>query len=318
MNTLRAFQGTATAFSVTLSPPTADFPAAPTLVADVHRGDGRAPVATVPATWADTATDLITVVMPGAITASLAAGNYLLSVRLADESAYLSYDALTVYPGTAGAAPLRSLIAPSEALGIIPEIKGDLGQLDGLAGLLEAATDACELYCDRTLVLDDYDRTWPYESWTAAQYLSLEHPVASIASVSVGPAGWPIAAGDYVETTRYDLDARTGQLRVDAASWGDTGFITGRPRGRLIRVVYRAGYAIDPADVALGVPPVPKDLRSACLMVAVAIRESAKTSGPTQQQGMSGMYYTKNINETAIPAPARAILDRYARQWGVA
>lgn len=321
MNTLRAFQGTDTAFSVTLSPATVDFAGGPALVADVHRGDGRAPVATVTATWTNTATDLITVVLPGTVSADIPPGNYLLSVRLADETAYLSLDALVVYPSTAGTAPLRSLIAPSDAIGVIPEIKGDLGQFDGLTWLLESAATACEAYCDRKFVLADYDQTWPYEPWSAVHYLNLEHPVASIAAVSVGSAGWPIVAGDYTTTTRYDLDTRTGQLRVDSSSWGDTGFITGRPAGRLIRVVYRAGYAIDPTDVALGVPPVPKDLQSACLMVAIAIRESAKTAGPTQQQGItgaSGGYYTKNINETAIPAPARAILDRYARQWGVA
>lgn len=296
-----------------------DFATAPELVAEVHRGDGRAALATLAATWADPATDLIAVAFPGTASAGLAPGNYLLSVRLASEAAHLSYNPLVVYPGTAATSPVRSLIAPSQCLGVIPEMQGDLGQVDALPWLLEAATVACERYCDMALVVTDFDYLTGHDR--RGEINLRGRPVYDF-RIRANP-GTGTGISDYTEAlTDYLLAAEFGSVEFEGHTGGfltDYGQTTvGRRHRRLVRLTYRAGYAIDPIDVVLGIEPVPKDLQSACLMVAIANRESAKTAGPTTQQGLSGMYYTKSATETAIPAPARALLDRYSRAWGVA
>lgn len=318
MNTLRAFQGVDTAFSVTLSPEAVDFPDAPALIAEVHKGDGRPALVTLTPIWHLTATDTITVPFPGT---TLPPGNYFLSARFADSTAYLSYDALVIYPGTAYTAPIRSLIAPSDAIGVIPDFKGDLGQMDGLTWLLETATVACENYCDMVLVLTDVDRLVTHHRHDRAA-IGLDGRPAYDFQARTNPdpsAGSDIALfTDVVDDTTYHLDVRRGEVLF--RRW-HVPIVVGQHRHGLIRTTYRAGYAIDPIDVADGVLPVPKDLQSACLMTAISIRESARTAGPTQQQGRTGAggaYYTKNSTEIAVPTPARALLYRYSREWGVA
>lgn len=323
MNTLRAFQGTDAAFDVTLTPESVDFTTAPALVAELHRGDGREPVATVTPTWQNTATDTVVVPLPGATTAALAPGNYILSVRTVDDSAYLSYDALVLYAGTAGATPLRSLIAPSDAFGLIPEFKDDLSQVDNLPFLLESATVACEEYCEMKLAITDVDNL-VYRHRHDYGWLGLAgRPVYDFqARTNPDPATWSDITHYTTALDDLVLDAERGEVRLwyrhgHGSFINDTLYI-GHPHRQRIRLTYRAGYAIDPIDVDLGVEPVPKDLQTACLGVAISIREGTRTAGPTLQQGRSGSYYTKSATETVIPAAIRPILDRYARAWGVA
>lgn len=258
---------------------------------------------------------------PGTVSSSLAPGNYFLSTRLADSSAYLSWDPLVIYPGTAATSAVRSLIAPSDALGVIPEMKADLGQIDALTWLLEAATVACENYCDMSLVVTDFDYLAPHGR---RDEINLRGRPVYDFQLRTNPG---TVDGDDISLftdvfTDYQLEAEFGTVDFFGRSGtflNDWGHVTaGRHNRGMVRLTYRGGYAIDPIDVVAGVLPVPKDLQSACLMVAIAIRESAKTAGPTLQQGMSGMYYTKSGTETAVPLPARALLDRYSRQWGFA
>jgi hypothetical protein len=327
VNTLRAFQGTDAAFDVTLRPESVDFTTAPALVAEVHRGDGREPVAAVTPTWANTSTDLVTVPLPGTTTAALTPGNYILSVRTVDDSAYLSYDALVLYPGTTGATPLRSLISPSDAFGVIPDFKDDLSQFDGLSWLLEAATVACEEYCEMALAITDVDKLI-YRRRHDYGWLGLAgRPVYDFqARTNPDPATWSDIAQYTTALDDLVLDADRGEVRLwyrhgHGSFINDTYFI-GHPHHQRVRLTYRAGYAIDPIDVDLGVAPVPRDLQTACLGVAISIREGTRTAGPTLQQGLSGSgrgsYYTKSGTETVIPSAIRPILDRYARAWGVA
>lgn len=319
MNTLRAFQGTDVAFDVTLAPESVDFPAAPALVAEVHRGDGRPALVTLTPVWQFTATDTITVSLPGTATADLPAGNYILSLRLADNAAYLSYNALVIYAGAAGATPLRSLIAPSECMGIIPEFKGDLSLIDNLTWLLEAATVACEEYCEMALVVTDVDKL-VYRPRHDYGWLGLAgRPVYDFrARTNPDPSTWSDIAQYTADLDDFVLDAERGEVRL----WYRHGrIVVGDRHQARVRFTYRAGFAIDPVDVALGVEPVPKDLQSACFAVAISIREATRTAGPTLQQGQhgqTGTYYTKSATETVIPSAMRPILDRYARAWGVA
>ena len=107
----------------------------------------------------------------------------------------------------------------------------------------------------------------------------------------------------------YGFDPRTGKIDlcgVAGGSWYHPRRTVSSSLARSIRRTYAAGY-----------DPVPNDLRSACGMLAIAIREASKVAGPVQQQGLNDRYYT--VAPTVdIPAPARAILDRYADEWGVA
>lgn len=316
MNTLRAFQGTDVAFSVTLSPETVDFPDAPALVAEVHKGDGRPALVTLTPTWQFTATDTITVSLPGTATANLPPGNYILSLRLADNAAYLSYDALAIYAGTLEASPIRSLIAPSECMGIIPEFKGDLSLVDNLTWLLEAATVACEQYCEMALVITDVDKLVYRHRHDYGWFGLAGRPVYDFqARTNPSPFTWSDIAQYTEDLDDFVLDAERGEVRL----WYRHGPIAvGSHHHARVRFTYRAGYAIDPIDVDLGVEPVPKDLQTACLAIAISIREGTRTAGPTLQQGVTGSYYTKSSSETVIPSAIRPILDRYARAWGVA
>jgi len=399
MNTLRAFQGTDTAFSVTVSPVTVDFTAAPALMAEVHRGDGSPAVATVDATWIDPTTDKCAVAMPGPTTKDIEPGHYFLSVRTADGSAQLSYDTLVIYGAPEATASIRSLVTPAEMIGVIPEILADLRQLDAIAWLVAAATEACEDYCDRPLMPTTYDevafgwisggphrtrlRSWPVQSLRLQAHprvaLELTAPPSSTrGTVSITPnsetdlsigsldlssppipdasliaanyatladlaaaatlAGWkattnyptyatsdivamdgPITLGAkygariYLfadDLDGYRFDARTGEIditNVVRSGWLESWVSTDRGHyAHAVRRTYRAGYQ-----------PVPKDLKTACIMMAIHLREASKTSGPVQQQGMVGKYYTL-APTVDIPLPLKAILDRYASTWGFA
>lgn len=314
MNILTAFQGVDTAFSITLSPSTVDFPAAPALVGEIHRGDGRAALATLTPTWANTATDLITVPIPGTVTATLEPGGYFLSVRPEDSSTQLSFDVLNILASPGGLAPLRSLVAPSEAVQLLPDLLPNLPQFSALPDLLASATELIEAECERKLILADFDGAWAAEPY-GYSYIDLEFPVISIASVSTGPSGWPIVPGDFAATTRYDLNSWTGKLRVDPYYWSGSG---DRIDGRLIRVVYRGGYAIEPADIALGLEAVPRPLRKACCMVARSIQEGALTAGPVKTQTVRDRSYTKTENPLAVMDEIMPLIRAYKRNWVVA
>jgi hypothetical protein len=324
VNTLRAFQGTDVAFSVTLSPDTVDFPEAPALVAEIHKGDGRPALARLTPTWQFTATDTLTAMLPGAVTLGIPPGNYILSTRKADESAYLSYDALVIYAGTSDASPIRSLIAPGECMGIIPEFKGDLSLIDNLTFLLEAATVACEEYCEMSLVLTDVDRIIYRHRDDYGWFGLAGRPVYDFqARTNPDPTTWHQVAQYTEDLQDFVLDAERGEVRLwyGCGSFINDTYRIGYPHHQRVRLTYRAGYAIDPVDVAGGIEPVPKDLQTVCFAVAISIREATRTAGPTLQQGQhgqTGTYYTKSATETVISSAIRPILDRYARQWGVA
>jgi hypothetical protein len=96
-----------------------------------------------------------------------------------------------------------------------------------------------------------------------------------------------------------------GTLDVTNVPWGE--YRIGRHGWACgpVRLTYTAGYALPP-----------KDLRTAVIMMALHMREAAKTAGPVQQQGVRDRYYTL-APTLDIPAPVKAILDRYADNWGV-
>jgi len=398
MNTLRAFQGTDTAYSVVVSPITVDFTAAPALMAEIHRGDGSPAVATVDATWIDPSGDKCAVAMPGATTKDLEVGHYFLSVRTADGTAQLSFDTLAIYPAPQGTTAQPTLVAVSEMVGVVPEILDDLAQLDAMAFLARAATEACESYCDRPLIATTFDevafgwisggphrtrlRSWPVQSLRLQSQpvvgLQLTAPASSTRGVvSVTPnsetdlsigsltltaspvpvaslvmtnyatiadlaaaatlAGWtattnyptyattdlvamdgPITLGAkqgariYLfanDLDGYRFDPRTGQIDITPvvrSGWYESWASTDRGHyAHAVRRTYRAGY-----------DPVPKELKTAGIMMALHLRESAKVAGPVLQQGMVGRYYTI-VPKLTIPLPLRTILDKYAYTWGI-
>jgi hypothetical protein len=196
-------------------------------------------------------------------------------------------------------------------------MKGDLGQIDGLTWLLEAATVACEEYCEMALAITDIDRLVHHDCRDYGPIALAGRPTYDFQMRTNPNSVVTTEISDFTEaTTNYYLDARRGVVRFLR---GHRPIVIGHYPHGLLRLTYRAGYAIDPIDLGLGVQPVPKDLQSACLMTAISIRESAKTAGPTLQQGRGGgSYYTKSATETAVPTQARGLLDRYARDWGVA
>jgi hypothetical protein len=197
MNTLRAFQGIATAFNVTLAPDTVDFFLAPDLVGEIHRGDGNVALATVTPTWINTDNDALAVPLPAATSAALEAGHYFLTVKAADGTATLSHDTLVIYPTPDGDVPIRSLVTPSEMIGVIPEITPDLGQLDALPWLLEAATVACESYLGRALYPTTIDAV-DYSFLTDSGTIHLGHWPAGRRPPLTGrgrPATWWRSAG---------------------------------------------------------------------------------------------------------------------------
>jgi hypothetical protein len=316
MNTLTAFQGTTVAFTVVLSPEEVDFDSGDVLVADVHRGDGRAPVLTVTPTWTSVATDTLSVLLDGDDLADLTPGGYFLSVRLADESAYLSYDILNLMAGTGGTHPLRSLITPSEAVQLLPDLIPNLPQFTALPNLLTTATELIEKECERKFILANFTGTWPCPRWGSAAYIDLEYPVVTITSVSLGPAGWPVDSSDFTAIDEWDLEPQTGQLRVEPTT--GISYSSNGPSGRLIRVVYRAGYAVEQADLDLGRESVPGPLRKACAMVARTLQEQALTAGPIKTQTVRDRSYTKTESPMAVIDEVMPYIGRYKRQWVVA
>lgn len=82
-------------------------------------------------------------------------------------------------------------------------------------------------------------------------------------------------------------------------------------RDTAVRVTYRAGYATDPADVALGYYPVPEDLQVACTMTAKAIIEHLPQLGPVMSQTVKDRSYTLQQNPLLIPLSVQQILQSY-------
>ena len=284
------------------------------------------------------------------------------------------------------------MVTPSEAVGVVPELTPDLGQLDALPWLLESATIACESYVGRSLMPTTYDQidydvlnycdgllrldSWPVTSLrlqTNPQVgLTITGPTGAVrATVAIGitsasdssistltlkktgSADVPLALPSYATiadlaaavtiagwtaSTSYgthptsDLVAVSGPCTVGAKDgadlflyandmegyrltnknnvilswdWGSVRVGSGWA-GRSVRKIYTAGYAV-----------VPSDLKSACIMMALHLRESAKTAGPVSQQGMRDRYYTL-APTLDLPAPCKVILDRYVDMWGVA
>jgi hypothetical protein len=392
MNTLRAFQGIATAFNVTLAPDTVDFFLAPDLVGEIHRGDGNVALATVTPTWINTDNDALAVPLPAATSAALEAGHYFLTVKAADGTATLSHDTLVIYPTPDGDVPIRSLVTPSEMIGVIPEITPDLGQLDALPWLLEAATVACESYLGRALyptTIDAVDYSfltdsgtihlgqWPITALrvqvnevagltitspagvargmvTVAPMSDTDASIKTLTLKSTGSAdtvltladyatiadlaaavvlaGWT-ASASYGTRPTSDLVAISGPCTIGARSGAELHLFEDDLDGYVVRAhgtldvtnvpwgeyrIGRHGWACGPVRLTYtaGYALPPKDLRTAVIMMALHMREAAKTAGPVQQQGVRDRYYTL-APTLDIPAPVKAILDRYADNWGV-
>jgi hypothetical protein len=109
-------------------------------------------------------------------------------------------------------------------------------------------------------------------------------------------------------------------LRIEVPTHGRTipaDSVRGRRYGAT-RVVYRGGYAIEPADIAAGYCTPPGDLKKATVMIGRSIQESALTASPVIQQSVQGRSYSKTGTSGVIPPEAMSILKNYKRVWGAA
>ena len=155
---LRAIQGEATAYTLTL---TAPFNGTETLSLSVGVGDDQAAITTLTPTWtAGQTTGAYTDVdasINSATSASLAWGVYDVGLTVGTGTVSAVKGTLTVYPGAGGTSrPFQRLLAsPAQARSYLPSLTRD--QYDTMSVALLAATRAVEAYCQRPLVLDSYD-----------------------------------------------------------------------------------------------------------------------------------------------------------------
>jgi hypothetical protein len=412
--TARAVQGGSFAITDTLSGGT--FTGSETLAGTVSRGDGRAALFNFTPTWVDPTTRQIGITLSSDDLDAIGTGSYFINAGVVG-GPIVSIGVLHIVAGMSTGTGLRSLVTPSEAVAIIPDILVNPDQFDALPGLLADATTMMEVECERTLVLTNFDGIWPQSAYGYTRTIELEYPVADItkvqtqaveairlqcitgerASVRIVPtsptsrqiasvvlsrtvsgvpatpvtitlasyatlaqlqAALQVAGWTATSTAGYDAYPATelvnvastgantiglgpnqtvglwlfdgshtdyevtkkGVLRIQAAgTWTDdrTQSVQGR-RFSGVRVVYRGGYAIEPADVAAGYEPAPGDLKKAAVMIGRSIQESALTASPVIQQSVSGRSYSKTGTSGVIPPEAMSILRNYKRVWGAA
>jgi hypothetical protein len=156
-----------------------------------------------------------------------------------------------------------------------------------------------------------------YDAYPASELVNVVSTGAN--TIGLGPnqtVGLWLFDGSH---TDYEVTPK-GKLRIQAAgTWTDdrTQSVRGR-RFSGVRVVYRGGYAIEPADIATGYAPVPGDLKKAAVMIGRSIQESALTASPVIQQSVQGRSYSKTGTSGVIPPEAMSILKNYKRVWGAA
>lgn len=109
------------------------------------------------------------------------------------------------------------------------------------------------------------------------------------------------------DITRYVLHDDTGIIeltenRPEAFRYGDRAYGIGygwswsaaaEPRHAGVRAIYRAGYAVQPADVAAGYLPVPPDLQRATIMAIQACLEA--TAAPDRQKETAGKFSYEKV-----------------------
>lgn len=100
----------------------------------------------------------------------------------------------------------------------------------------------------------------------------------------------PIPGGFLVPNPRVE--------RSDSRYWG-------------IRFTWRAGYAVQQADIDLGYEPVPDDLQDATIMTAKAVIEAGPMAGPVKSQTVKDRSYVLKDMHAVIPDAAKDILAGY-------
>ncbi len=119
---------------------------------------------------------------------------------------------------------------------------------------------------------------------------------------------------------RYVLHDDTGIIeltenRPQAFRYGDYAYGIGygwswaaaaEPRHAGVRVTYRAGYATQPADLALGYLPVPDDLQRATIMSVQAGLEA--TAAPDRVEESAGKYRYKKVDDGPMLLP-KSVLE---------
>lgn len=153
-----------------------------------------------------------------------------------------------------------------------------------------------------------------------------------------GPAG---AIGNQIQLQLYntdlcdyEVDTQRGVIELtqnfpEAFRYADRSFGMGygfawsgssEPSNSNVRAQYRAGYAINQADIDLGYPAVPSTLRRACLYTACAILQGAPLAGPVQSQSVTGRSYTLRSDASVVPHEARVLLTKEINRrfggWG--
>jgi hypothetical protein len=302
----RAYQGNDAVFTGTLSS-SATFTGSETMTCKVTRGDTQAALATLTTTWLDAAAKTITITLAGSASTLIEPDSYLLIASETGSTATFIVGVLQLFPNAGGAGGIRSLCTVPQALIMVPELQSYQAHFDQLPGTLEQATAACETYCRRKLLLSDFDRLYS-RPFAGNRELRLDsRPVVS-----------PLTTFDYGSTaiTDYELDEQEGVITL-GRTWYPA-VASYLPVN--IRAVYRAGYAYLAADLDLGYPAVPADLKRACAMVANAMMGETDFAGPVfgqaiQRGGVTQSYQLRG-NGTAItsvvPDAARIILDGYS------
>lgn len=107
--------------------------------------------------------------------------------------------------------------------------------------------------------------------------------------------GWveinePIPGGFLIPNPRVE--------RTDTRYWG-------------VRFTYRAGYAVDQADIDLGYYPVPEDLQQCCIATAYNLIELTPFAGPVQSQTVKDRSYVLKVAHSVIPEAFRVVLAKY-------
>jgi hypothetical protein len=192
--TARAVQGGTWSFDIDLSGGT--FTGSETLTGTFTRGDGRAPLLTFTPTWKTPSTGVITASGSSADLDTLGTGAFFVNVGVVG-GPMVSVGVLHVVAGSSTTTGLRSLVTPSEAVAIIPDILVNPDQFDALPGLLADATATIEQECERTLVLTSFDGIWLQSDYGYTRTIELEWPVADITKVQTqGGRGNPAPVHD--------------------------------------------------------------------------------------------------------------------------
>ncbi len=166
-------------------------------------------------------------------------------------------------------------------------------QLGALSGFVAGASAAVESHCHRTFAATDYDERY---SSDGGRLFLRNRPVISIASIATG-----YASPTTVDPARYTFDPETAEVYGVGGGdawypWSGDGWDLGTGIGsgfggfRDVRVVYRAGYEIIPADVQL----------ATFLVVQAAIHGAARN--PTVQSETLGPHSKTYVAGAAAQA----------------